>query len=97
MIFYFSATGNSKYAAERLAAATEDRVVFLRDAIRSRSYRYDIGREERVGFVVPVYFQGLPSILHFFLKKLASGRETRRARWRRCWRSGGCPSLPGSP
>ncbi|MDE7054097.1 MAG: EFR1 family ferrodoxin [Oscillospiraceae bacterium] len=70
MIFYFSATGNSKYAAERLAAATEDRVVFLRDAIRSRSYRYDIGREERVGFVVPVYFQGLPSILHFFLKKL---------------------------
>ena len=70
MIFYFSATGNSKYAAERLAAATEDRVVFLRDAIRGRSYRYDIGRDERIGFVVPVYFQGLPSILHFFLKKL---------------------------
>ena len=36
-----------------------------------RPARYDIGREERVGFVVPVYFQGLPSILHFFLKKFA--------------------------
>ena len=70
MIFYFSATGNSKYAAERIAAATEDRLVFLRDAVRGRNYRYHVGREERIGFVFPVYFQGLPSILQFFLKKL---------------------------
>ena len=33
MIFYFSATGNSKYAAQRIAAVTEDRLVSLRDAI----------------------------------------------------------------
>ena len=70
MIFYFSATGNSKYAAERIAAATDDRLVFLRDAVRSRSYRYDAGREARIGFVIPVYFQGLPSIVTFFLEKL---------------------------
>lgn len=70
MIFYFSATGNSKYAAERIASATDDRLIFLRDAVRSRSYRYDVGREERIGFVLPVYFQGLPSILNFFLEKL---------------------------
>ena len=70
MIFYFSATGNSKYVAERIAEATDDRLISLRDAIRSRSYRYDVGREERVGFVAPVYFCGLPSILQFFLEKL---------------------------
>lgn len=70
MIFYFSATGNSKYAAERIAAATEDRVVSLRDAVRGRSYRFSAGRDERIGFVVPVYFQGLPSIVNFFLDKL---------------------------
>lgn len=70
MIFYFSATGNSKYAAERIAAATGDRTVFLRDAVRSRSYRYDASREERIGFVFPVYFWGLPSILRFFVEKL---------------------------
>ena len=70
MIFYFSATGNSKYAAERIAAVTEDRVVSLRDAIRARSYRFSVGRDERIGFVAPVYFQGLPSILPFFLDKL---------------------------
>lgn len=70
MIFYFSATGNSKYAAERIAAATGDRLVFLRDAVRGRCYRYDVSREERIGFVVPTYFWGLPSILRFFLEKM---------------------------
>ena len=70
MIFYFSATGNSKYAAERIASATDDRTIFLRDAVRSRSYQYDVSRETRIGFVVPVYFQGLPSIVTFFLDKL---------------------------
>ena len=70
MIFYFSATGNSKYAAERIAAAGEDHLISLRDAVRGRGYRYDVSREERIGFVFPVYFWGLPSILRFFLKKL---------------------------
>ena len=70
MIFYFSATGNSKYVAERIASALEDHIISLRDAVRARRYRYDVSREERIGFVLPVYFQGLPSILNFFLEKL---------------------------
>lgn len=70
MIFYFSATGNSRYVAERIAASTDDHVVFLRDAIRSRSYQYDVSREKRIGFVVPTYYYGLPTILRFFLEKL---------------------------
>ena len=70
MIFYFSATGNSKYAAERIASVSEDHLISLRDAIRARRYRYDVSRESRIGFVVPVYVQGLPSILNFFLEKL---------------------------
>ena len=70
MIFYFSATGNSKYAAERIAAATEDHLISLPDAVRERRYRYDVSGESRIGFVFPVYFQGMPSILNFFLEKL---------------------------
>ena len=27
MIFYFSATGNSKYVAEQIASATDDRLI----------------------------------------------------------------------
>ena len=70
MIFCFSATGNSEYAAECVAAATEDHVISLCGAVRGREYTYDVSREERIGFIFPVYFQGLPSILRFFLNKL---------------------------
>ena len=71
MIFYFSATGNSKYVAERIAAAIDDHLVSLPEAIHSRSYRYDAGGETRIGFVCPTYFCGLPSILRFFVEKLS--------------------------
>lgn len=70
MIFYFSGTGNSKYVAERLSESTEDHMISLRDAVRGRHYHYDVSSESRIGFITPVYFCGLPSILHFFLEKL---------------------------
>lgn len=70
MIFYFSATGNSRYVAQRLAEATGDRLISLPEAIRAREYQYALGREERVGFVAPTYFYGLPSVLRFFVEKL---------------------------
>ena len=70
MIFYFSAPGNSQYAAGRIASAMDDHLISLRDAVRGRSYRYDVSREERIGFVFPVYYWGLPSILRFFVQKL---------------------------
>ena len=70
MIFYFSATGNSKYVAQRIAASTGDALISLHDALRDRCYQYDVSGEERVGFVVPTYYYGLPTILNFFLEKL---------------------------
>ena len=70
MIFYFSATGNSKYVAERIAASTDDQAVYLPDAIKERRYQYDISQEKRIGFVTPVYYYGLPSIINFFLEKM---------------------------
>ena len=76
MIFYFSATGNSKYVAQRVAASTGDTLISLHDAVRNRCYHYDVGAEERIGFVVPTYYYGLPSILNFFMEKLQlSGYE----------------------
>ena len=70
MIFYFSATGNSKYVAQRLAAATGDQLISMPDAIQARCYQYDVSHEQRIGFVVPTYYYGLPSVLNFFIEKL---------------------------
>ncbi|KAF5062608.1 hypothetical protein DSECCO2_303240 [anaerobic digester metagenome] len=61
MIFYFSATGNNKYLAERIAAATGDDLISIAECVKSGRY----------GFVTPTYFWGLPSIVCDFLGKLA--------------------------
>lgn len=70
MIFYFSATGNSLYAAERLAAATGDRLVSIGAALRENLYDYDITGDERLGFVVPTFAWTLPGAVARFLENM---------------------------
>ena len=70
MIFYFSATGNNKYLAERIAAATGDNLVSIAECVKSGRYDFDVQQGESVGFVTPTYFWGLPSIVVDFLNKL---------------------------
>ncbi|MGN0034523.1 MAG: EFR1 family ferrodoxin [Coriobacteriales bacterium] len=69
MIFYFSATGNSKYVAERIAADGEQ-LVSITDATDKNEYDYQTS-DERVGVVSPTYDWTLPSIVSEFLQKLA--------------------------
>ena len=66
MIFYFSATGNSKYAAEKLAIRTDDCAVSIPDAIKNGIP--ENGKKDVTGFVFPVYFWGLPEIIKRFSK-----------------------------
>lgn len=70
MIFYFSATGNSRYVAERTAAVTGDRCVSVTECIKTETLSFTPGSEEAVGIISPVYFWGLPSIVKEFLKRL---------------------------
>lgn len=74
MIFYFSATGNCKYVAKRLAEATNDNIVSIADCIKQNNlennFIYELKENERIGFVTPVYFFGLPTIAVDFLNKL---------------------------
>jgi ferredoxin len=68
MIFYFSATGNSKYVAERIAGKTGDRLVSIGSAIKHDKMSYELAPGEDLGFVTPVYFWGIPEIVHTFLR-----------------------------
>jgi len=70
MIFYFTGTGNSKYIAEKIAAGTNDRVADVADCVRSAHYSFELNDGESIGFVVPVYFFGIPMIVAEFLQKL---------------------------
>lgn len=69
IIFYFSATGNSQYVAERIAKATDDKVISIGLALRDQRFEFDISSEERIGFVIPTYAWTVPGIVADFIKK----------------------------
>ena len=55
MIFYFTGTGNSLFAAKTLARDGEE-VISVIEAVRSKAFRYALKEGEPLGFVFPVYF-----------------------------------------
>ena len=69
MVFYFSATGNSKYVADRIAAATGDKNVSIADCFKYKNFSFDESYKT-VGIVSPTYAWGLPIIVREFLQKL---------------------------
>ena len=69
MIFYFSGTGNSKYVAEKIAEKTGDRVISMSDCLKKMHFDFQLKKGERLGFVYPVYYWGLPSVVKDFAKK----------------------------
>ena len=71
MIFYFTGTGNSLYAAQKLADEGEE-IVSIVDALRSKAYHYTLNVGEKLGFVFPVYFYRCPVSAIQYGKKTAS-------------------------
>lgn len=69
-VFYFSGTGNSRHVARRVAVAIGVRCVAMDDCLRSGRLRFPIGEDALVGFVFPVYFWGLPTIVREFLRRV---------------------------
>ena len=66
MIYYFTGAGNSRYVAQRIAQALGDTVAFMPDHIPATVP--DNG--EPVGFVFPVYFWGIPTVVDRFARQL---------------------------
>lgn len=71
MIVYFSATGNSKYAAERIAAAINDKAVSIEDGC----YDITLAEGECLGIVMPTHFWTLPIPMKDYLKKMKLHRR----------------------
>ena len=66
MILYFSATGNSKYVATRIAEVQEDKIFSITKCVDENCFNFE---DETIGIVVPTYFWSLPSIVDDFLDK----------------------------
>lgn len=69
MIFYFTGTGNSLFAAKRLLADGEE-LINIADAVNNNQYKYAVNSGENVGFVFPVYFYTVPKIVNEFVSRL---------------------------
>lgn len=69
MIFYFSGTGNTKWAAERIAARTGERLVSIADEPKGEC-SYTLADSERIGFCFPVHGWQPPAIVRRFIRRL---------------------------
>lgn len=69
MIFYFSGTGNTRWAAERVAAVTGERLINIVDTIAGDCH-FDLSPDERIGFIFPIHGWRPPLLILKFINKL---------------------------
>lgn len=78
MIFYFSGTGNTRWAAQKVAAATADRLVNIAEEMLAAEtaqasdpqLTYTLAQDERIGFFFPVHGWRPPRLVLDFLDRL---------------------------
>lgn len=69
MIFYYSATNNSKNVAQELCGRNENLISII-ECVQKKNYIFEIKVDENIGFVIPTYFYGIPKMVEEFLKKI---------------------------
>jgi len=76
MIFYFSGTGNTKWAAAKLAAATHEDLTPIAPYMRADDSSHNLAEpfilkeNERLGFVFPVHGWRAPKLVREFIKQM---------------------------
>ena len=69
MVLYFSGTGNSRYAAKKIAQITGDELVSIGQKIKSGDFG-EIRSEKPLVFVGPVYAGRLPRVMEDYIRKV---------------------------
>lgn len=69
MIFYFSGTGNSLYAAKSIARHTNEKLISIAKVLEGDA-AYQLGDNEVIGFVFPIHSWGPPNIVLQCIERL---------------------------
>lgn len=80
MIFYFSCTGNTRWAAHTLATVLGERLIFMNEASMKDS-PYSLEPGERIGFCFPVHGWRPPVAVRRYVRHL----EVAHAEGHHCW------------
>lgn len=70
MIFYFSGSGNSHYAANIIAEKLDTPLVSMASYLKSSKLNFDARQDKYCGFVFPVHFWGVPYLVTEFIKNM---------------------------
>lgn len=70
MIFYFTGTGNSLFTAKKIHEELGHRMIDVKSAMEEQKFDYTLSENEVMGFVLPVYYYGVPSIVEEFINKM---------------------------
>lgn len=70
MIFYFSGTGNTRWAAETISRKTGEELMFIPEELKGEC-RYTLAEGERIGFCFPVHGWQPPQIVRKFIRKMS--------------------------
>ncbi len=70
MIFYFSGSGNSYYAARLMAENLKLSLISMAECLKQGNFEFDSVKNNMYGFVFPVYFWSMPFLVKEFIKQL---------------------------
>ena len=72
MIFYFSCTGNTKWAAHVVADITGDRLIDIAELMRNdgKTFQCILAENEAIGFCFPVHGWRPPKLVRQFIRQL---------------------------
>lgn len=75
MIFYFSGTGNTRWVATTIANAIGEELFYIPDLLRNGHYKFELQKEERIGFCFPTHGWQPPKIVREFIQKFEMKSE----------------------
>lgn len=70
MIFYFTGTGNCLEQARTLATVLKEELINMAECRKQKIYDFTLPDNGNLGFVFPVYYGGLPTVVIEFVKNL---------------------------
>lgn len=70
MIFYFSGTGNTRWAAQRLSDVTGEELVYMPEHVYG-TFTQQLQPDERIGFCFPVHGWRPPKLVRDFISRLS--------------------------
>lgn len=70
MIFYFTGTGNTRWAAQQVAEAIGEELLYIPDLIKAGRYAFTLTKGERIGFCFPTHGWQPPRIVRAFVRAM---------------------------